>query len=163
MTLSIAARCPRTGMLGIAIALTLLAARGGRAVFTGHRALPLADAATGEGAAVAGNLLAGEDVLPAMLDTFGWLGAQPLGDRLVGALEAGVAKGGEAGPLHSAGLLLTGAVSWPVADLRVDWDDAPAEALAKLWEVWRPQMDAYVARALDPETAPAFGVPGDRQ
>jgi uncharacterized Ntn-hydrolase superfamily protein len=53
-------------------------------------------------------------------------------------------------------------VPWPVADLRIDWtEDCPIEALAKLWEIYQPQLDAYVARALDPSTAPSYGVPGD--
>jgi uncharacterized Ntn-hydrolase superfamily protein len=53
-------------------------------------------------------------------------------------------------------------VPWPVADLRVDWtDDCPVEELARLWEIYKPQLDAYVARALDPSTAPSYGVPGD--
>jgi len=30
-----------------------------------------------------------------------------------------------------------------------------------VWEVWRPQMDDYVTRALDPSAAPSYGVPGD--
>ncbi len=180
MTLSIAARCPRTGMMGGGLGATaalealrgeaphidfrqlaLVDAQGGGAVFSGARALGFTDAAAGGGVAVAGNLLAGEDVLPAMLDAFAWLEAQPLGERLIGALEAGAAKGGEAGPLHSAGLLADTA-PWPVADLRIDWQDQPVAALVALWEVWRPQMANYVTRALDPELAPSFGVAGDR-
>jgi uncharacterized Ntn-hydrolase superfamily protein len=54
-------------------------------------------------------------------------------------------------------------VAWPVADLRVDWTDGdPLEELAKIWAIYAPQMDAYVQRALDPKSAPNFGVPGDR-
>ena len=53
-------------------------------------------------------------------------------------------------------------VAWPVADLRVDWtDDCPIEGLAALWEVYKPQLEAYVTRALNPEAAPSYGVPGD--
>ena len=52
-------------------------------------------------------------------------------------------------------------VPWAVADLRVDWHDEPLQELARLWEVWAPQLDDYVARALDPTAAPSFGVPGD--
>ena len=85
--------------------------------------------------------------------------------RLLAALAAGLVAGGEAGPLGSAGLLVADAVTWPVTDLRVDWvdeDDAgPIEQLAALWQRWAPQRDAYVTRALHPESAPAYGVPGD--
>ena len=85
-----------------------------------------------------------------------------LGDRLIAALTAGLREGGEAGPVHSAGLLMAGEEAWPVADLRVDWDETrPIAALADLWLMWKPQMEAYVQRALMPEAAPSFGVPGD--
>jgi uncharacterized Ntn-hydrolase superfamily protein len=76
-------------------------------------------------------------------------------------MAAAVEAGGEAGPLHSAGLLATGAVAWPVTDLRVDWADEPIAALAELWRIWAPQRDDYVTRALAPGAAPAYGVPGD--
>ena len=53
-------------------------------------------------------------------------------------------------------------VAWPVADLRCDWSEAcPIEELAKLWDIYKPQLDAYVTRAIDPSDAPSYGVPGD--
>jgi uncharacterized Ntn-hydrolase superfamily protein len=83
--------------------------------------------------------------------------------RLLRALRAGVEAGGEAGPIHSAGLLVVRDVSWPIVDLRVDWaDDDPVAELAALWERYEPQVEDYVRRALDPAAAPSFGVPGDR-
>ena len=43
------------------------------------------------------------------------------------------------------------------------WHEAdPIGELAKLWELWQPQMEAYVTRALNPASAPSYGVPGDR-
>jgi len=63
--------------------------------------------------------------------------------------------------VHSAGLLVVRDVSWPIIDLRVDWDDAPVDALARLWAIYEPQIEDYVRRALDPAAAPGFGVPGD--
>jgi uncharacterized Ntn-hydrolase superfamily protein len=82
---------------------------------------------------------------------------------LLQALRAGVAAGGEAGPIHSAGLLVVRDVSWPIVDLRVDWaDDDPVAKLTALWERYEPQLEDYVRRALDPAAAPSFGVPGDR-
>jgi uncharacterized Ntn-hydrolase superfamily protein len=84
-----------------------------------------------------------------------------LGDRLIAALVAGLEAGGEGGPVRSAGLLLADRAEWPVADLRVDWDDDPIGRLADLWRLWQPQMDDYVTRALNPDAAPSYGVPGD--
>ena len=76
---------------------------------------------------------------------------------------AGLAAGGEAGPVHSAGMKLVDKVSWPVADLRCDWtEDCPIEAIATAWDIYKPQLDAYVQRALDPREAPSYGVPGDQ-
>ena len=108
-----------------------------------------------------GNLLADRHVPQAIVD--GFLGATGhLGDRLIAAMRAAIAAGGEEGPVHSAGMKLVDKVSWPVADLRVDWsEDCPIEALANLWDIYKPQLDAYVTRALDPTAAPSYGVPGD--
>ena len=85
-----------------------------------------------------------------------------LGARLLRALRAGAERGGEAGPVHSAGVLVVGEVSWPIVDLRVDWiDHDPLSALAAAWDIYAPQIDDYVRRALDPAAAPSFGVPGN--
>lgn len=112
--------------------------------------------------AAAGNLLSSTAVPQAMVDTFLAMPDAPLGDRLVAAMQAAVEAGGEEGPVHSVGMLLVDKVAWPVADLRIDWSDGDVMAeLEALWELWVPQMDAYVTRALDPSTAPAYGVPGD--
>jgi uncharacterized Ntn-hydrolase superfamily protein len=76
-------------------------------------------------------------------------------------LRAAIDAGGEAGPVHSAGLLVTGDVEWPIADLRVDWHDDPVSELQTVWAVYRPQLQDYVTRALDPTAAPGYGVPGE--
>jgi uncharacterized Ntn-hydrolase superfamily protein len=140
--------------------LTAVDAAGSTGHFTGSRALGVNGAAAGPGAVAAGNLLASDQVLTAMLDAFS-TNSGTLGDRLVAALRAGLDAGGEAGPVRSAGLLVADRVEWPVADLRVDWHDRPVDELTALWEVWKPQMDDYVTRALDPAGAPSYGVPGD--
>ena len=65
-----------------------------------------------------------------------------LGDRLIAALQAGVDAGGEAGPVHSAGLKIADKLDWPLADLRIDWSDSPIADLTTAWAVYRPQMAA---------------------
>ena len=85
-----------------------------------------------------------------------------LPDRLLAAMHAAMAAGGEAGPVHSAALKVAGDLTWPLVDLRVDWaDDDPIGQLDGLWQAYRPQMQDYVTRALDPTAAPSYGVPGD--
>lgn len=141
--------------------LALVDARGGSAVFTGARALGVTATAHAADAACAGNLLGSADVPDAMMRAF-QSARGPLGGRLLAAMRAGRDAGGEAGPVHSAGLHLVRDVSWPVADLRVDWtEDCPIEGVARLWALYAPQLDAYVQRALDPREAPSYGVPGD--
>ena len=135
--------------------------KGRVAVHTGSRILGTWGAAEGSGVIAGGNLLAQAQVPAAMVAGFGTSG--DLGDRLVAALVAGRDAGGEAGPVHSAGLLMVDAERWPVADLRCDWvdDSDPIAAVARAWAVYKPQMQAYVQRARDPRAAPNYGVPGD--
>ncbi len=145
--------------------LAVVGVDGGSAAWSGPQTLGVYGARIGDGWATAGNLLASESVLDAVGRAFAESDEPELEARLVAALAAGRAAGGEAGPLHSAGLLVADAVTWPVTDLRVDWadgDDAgPIEQLVALWERWAPQRDDYVDRALHPGSAPAYGVPGD--
>jgi uncharacterized Ntn-hydrolase superfamily protein len=142
--------------------LLLVDQQGGTAAFSGRRTLGLHATRQRHGVAAAGNLLASEDVPAHMVEAFERSEGQHLGDRLVAAMQAGLKAGGEAGPLHSAGLLVVSDVAWPVADLRIDWTEGdPIAELARLWDLWKPQMDDYVTRALDPASAPAYGVAGD--
>ncbi|MCR9125352.1 MAG: DUF1028 domain-containing protein [Rhodobacteraceae bacterium] len=135
--------------------------QGGTAIHSGRHALGIWSDAAGRDAIAAGNLLASDRVPQAMVDAFETAPGH-LGDRLMVALQAGLAAGGEAGPVHSAGMLVCDAASWPVVDLRCDWTTAcPIETLAQAWQVYRPQMAAYVQRALDPRAAPSYGVPGN--
>ncbi|WP_050523647.1 DUF1028 domain-containing protein [Pseudorhodobacter wandonensis] len=136
-------------------------ARGRTAIHSGPKSLGIWTQAAGENVISAGNLLANPDVPQAIVD--GFMQAKGhLGDRLIAAMRAGLAAGGEAGPIHSAGMQLCDKVQWPVADLRCDWtDDCPIEAVAVAWGIYKPQLAAYVQRALDPREAPSYGVPGD--
>jgi uncharacterized Ntn-hydrolase superfamily protein len=134
---------------------------GRSAIHSGANVLGTWSEAQAENVASGGNLLADRGVPQAIVDDF-LASSGHLGDRLIAAMRAAIAAGGEEGPVHSAGMKLVDKVPWPVADLRVDWtEDCPIEALAKLWDIYKPQLDAYVTRALDPTAAPSYGVPGD--
>jgi uncharacterized Ntn-hydrolase superfamily protein len=141
--------------------LTALGAAGPGAAVSGARTLGRHGAAVGEACVAAGNLLAADAVPAVMTAAFEADPAAHLGARLVAALAAGLAAGGEEGPVRSAGMLVFDRVEWPVADLRVDAADDPVARLAALWAEWEPQLDAYVTRALDPDAAPGYGVPGE--
>jgi uncharacterized Ntn-hydrolase superfamily protein len=134
---------------------------GTSAIHSGPKALGVWSEAKAENVACGGNLLANDGVPQAMVDAF--LASEGhLGDRLIAVMRAALKAGGEAGPVRSAGMKLVREVSWPVADLRCDWsEDCPIEQLAALWNIYKPQLDAYVTRAINPSDAPSYGVPGD--
>jgi uncharacterized Ntn-hydrolase superfamily protein len=144
--------------------LIVVSREGAPVVHSGAKALGIVGSALGVNAAAAGNLLARPEVPAAMIAAFeADLGEVHFAARLLHALRAGVEVGGEAGPIHSAGLLVVRDVSWPIVDLRVDWAaDDPVAELLLLWERYESQVEDYVRRALDPAAAPSFGVPGDR-
>ena len=142
--------------------LTAIDRFGGTAAWSGEHTLGTLATAEDADCVTAGNLLADIHVPLEMVGAFAARPGDDLGDRLVAALAAGLRAGGEAGPVHSAGLLIVSDVPWPVTDLRIDWAEDPVAALAALWRLWRPQADAYRTRALDPAAAPSYGVPGDK-
>ncbi len=141
--------------------LTAIDQNGVTAIWSGERTLGVYATAEGRDCVAAGNLLAASNVPVAMVGSFADLPDEELGDRLMAALREGLRAGGEAGPVHSAGLIVVSDVPWPVTDLRVDWSEDPVAELNALWRLWRPQADAYRLRALDPTAAPSYGVPGD--
>jgi len=141
--------------------VTVIDSHGNVALFTGQEALGVHNAVAGEQCAAAGNLLSGVHVIEAMVAAFEQAHGH-LADRLLAAMHAAMAAGGEAGPVHSAALKVAGELTWPLVDLRVDWaDEDPIGQLDALWQAYRPQMQDYVTRALDPTAAPSYGVPGD--
>ncbi len=141
--------------------VTVIDARGRTAFFSGKEALGTHHARAGTQCVAAGNMLAGVHVIEAMTPAFENTKGM-LADRLLAAMHAAIAAGGEAGPVHSAALKIVGDLSWPIVDLRIDWaDDDPLGKLDGLWQAYKPQMQDYVTRALNPTAAPSYGVPGD--
>jgi uncharacterized Ntn-hydrolase superfamily protein len=136
--------------------------QGRTAAYSGQRTLGTHASARAPDVVAAGNLLRSREIPEVMLGAFHRASGH-LGDRLLAAMAAALAAGGEEGPVHSAGMVLVREVPWPVADLRVDWSDGdPIADLHRVWAVYKPQLEDYVTRALNPTTAPSFGVPGDR-
>lgn len=135
--------------------------QGNTAFFSGSKTLGIGSVTEGKNCIAAGNMLADKGVTAAMCAAYDAASGE-LASRLLAALQAGVAAGGEAGPLHSAALKLVDDYTWPLVDLRIDWTEHdPVGQLTQLWLAYEPQMEAYVTRALDPREAPAYGVPGD--
>src|SRR5262245_11922650 len=142
--------------------VTMIDRKGGTASHAGAKILGINAIAPGEDCIAAGNLLSNAEVPAAMARTFSKHPEMHLAERLLLSLESGVAAGGEMGSVRSAGLLVVHEHLWPLVDLRVDWDEqSPVSTLRRIWDRYQPQMADYVTRALDPASAPAYGVPGD--
>lgn len=140
--------------------LTVVDATGAAATFSGELTLGVHGEATAPHCAAAGNMLSRPDIPEILCEAFTAAGGE-LEERLLAALAAGLAAGGEAGPVYSAGLSTVSGIGWRDTDLRVDWQDDPIDALGRLLQVWLPQRDDYVRRGLDPAASPGYGVPGD--
>lgn len=137
--------------------LAVLAADGTGAFFNGARIYSIAKGLVGRNCVAAGNILRNVAVVDAMVETFEAHEDQELAERLVRAIEAGAAAGGELRQLKSAGLLVVHRESFPYVDLRVDLNSQPLVELRFLWELYQPQAAAYVVRAVDPDQAPGAG------
>ena len=96
----------------------------------------------GPGCVAAGNLLIGEEVIRAMSGAFEATQG-PLGERLLVALEAGQAAGGDKRGKVSAALLVVGDREYPVLDLRVDEHLQPVVELRRIFDIYTglPYLD----------------------
>ncbi|MGH3735409.1 MAG: DUF1028 domain-containing protein [Micromonosporaceae bacterium] len=118
--------------------LGVVATTGEGATYTGEECHDWAGGLTGDGYAVQGNILTGPEVVEAMRQA--WLTGEPTGfaDRLVAALAAGEAAGGDSRGRQSAALLVVrkgggyGGFSDVAVDLRVDDDPDPVAKLRSM-------------------------------
>jgi uncharacterized Ntn-hydrolase superfamily protein len=136
--------------------LAVVDSQGNTAAHSGEKALPIFTEAHGPGCVAVGNILANDGVPRAMIESFKKTEKEALPERLMRALEAGLAQGGETADEHAAGLHVCDKHVWPVVDLRVDWHDDPIVELRRVWTAYAPQMDAYITRAVNPSAAPSF-------
>jgi uncharacterized Ntn-hydrolase superfamily protein len=141
--------------------VAIVDAHGTTAIHSGSHSLGVHTHAQGNQAVAAGNLLADVGVIGALLAGYADSTAVGFEQRLLDGLHTALSAGGEAGPVHSAGLLVVDDVPWPVTDLRVDYSDNPIGDLIALWQLWQPQKNDYRVRGVDPTRAPSYGVAGD--
>jgi|RhiMetdeSRZDD1v2_1073273.scaffolds.fasta_scaffold391519_2 uncharacterized Ntn-hydrolase superfamily protein len=205
-TFSITARCPRTGMLGVAVAtklpavgalcpyvragagaiasqslvnpflglrgLELLAQgvpaqetlerilagdagrdlrqvavvdrNGGTASFTGGKCEGWHGTRMGSGYVATGNFLTGEDVIESIAHAFESSEDAVLPERLVRALEAGQAAGGDKRGKQSAALRVAWQEEYPHVDLRVDDAPDPVAELRRIYGVFVGQLQPFL-------------------
>ena len=142
--------------------LTAVDAQGRTAHFTGAHILGTNAVSEAPDCVAAGNLLSSTAVASGISDGFNASPDAHLAERLLRAIEGGLAAGGEEGPVHSAALVVADKMPFYLVDLRVDWEDGcPIARLRQLWETYEPQMNDYLNRAINPSAAPSYGVAGD--
>ena len=134
--------------------LAAIAADGRAAFFNGSKIISVAKGRVGRDCVAIGNILRTVEVVDAMVESFEANEAETLAERLVRAIEAGLAAGGELKQVKSAGLLVVHRESFPYVDLRVDLSAQPLAELRFLWELYRPEAETYVVRAVEPDKAP---------
>ncbi|MBN1285193.1 MAG: DUF1028 domain-containing protein [Anaerolineae bacterium] len=120
----------------------IVSARGEAAAHTGARCMAAAGHLVGDGFSVQANMMLSDTVWPAMAEAFS-AGREPFAERLVAALEAAQAEGGDIRGQQSAALVVvrgeTTGKPWDdrLVDLRVDDHPAPVEELKRLLRVHR--------------------------
>jgi uncharacterized Ntn-hydrolase superfamily protein len=127
---------------------------GDTAYYHGDKIRSIHAASQGDAVCAIGNIIRHADIPAAMVEAFRHDPEEHLAERLLRALEAGLAAGGELKQVKSAALLVVHEHSFPLVDLRVELDPQPLLALRFLWELYRPQAELYVRRALDPDSVP---------
>jgi uncharacterized Ntn-hydrolase superfamily protein len=134
--------------------LAIIDAKGQAAFFNGSNIYSVFKGLVGRDCVAVGNIIRNTDVVDAMVQSFEANEAEPLAERLMRAIEAGDAAGGELKQIKSAGLMVAHRESFPFVDLRVDLDPRPLVQLRFLWELYQPTADDYVVRAVTPDSAP---------
>jgi uncharacterized Ntn-hydrolase superfamily protein len=121
--------------------LGVVDAKGGAATFTGEGCMSWAGGRTGVGYAAQGNILVSAETVDALADTFESTAGKPLALRLLDALDAAQAAGGDKRGQQSAALLVVerdggyAGLSDVLVDLRIDDHERPLEELRRIYRI----------------------------
>jgi uncharacterized Ntn-hydrolase superfamily protein len=124
--------------------LHVLDAQGRNAAHTGKDCVDWAGHLVRPGFSVAGNMLAGPAVIEETASFFAAHPALPFAERLIGALDAGQAVGGDKRGKQSAALVIHTTEEYPALDLRVDDHAEPLLELRRLYEVARSHFIPFM-------------------
>lgn len=113
----------------------MIDAKGRIAQFTGAECLHWAGHRAADNVSAAGNILAGPAVVDDMITAYQDNLARPLAERLLAAMDAAEAAGGDIRGRQSAGLVIANGEDWRWLDLRVDDHALPLEELRRLYDV----------------------------
>jgi uncharacterized Ntn-hydrolase superfamily protein len=138
--------------------LHLMSADGRNAAYTGPDCVPWCGHEVRTDVSVAGNMLAGPEVVRDTVAAFEAAAGRPLHERFLLALRAGEAAGGDKRGKQSAAILIHDAEEHPFLDIRVDDHADPLTELARLVEVWKGRARHY--REALPSRARPSGIVG---
>ena len=143
-----------------AVALRQVGAVGldsGPTAWTGAECTAWCGQCTGTDYAAQGNMLTGPEVINGMGDAFEQSAGEPLDERLMRALEAGQAAGGDKRGRQSAALKVMGKEVYCLLDLRVDEHADPIRELRRIVGIARHQLVPFIKGMpkRDSEAAPA--------
>ena len=127
-------------------------------VYSGDRVRRWAGHRTGSGYAALGGMLAGKQVLDALVTGFEASPQADLDERLLQALEAASSAGGMAGthgrlPARSAALIVWGNRTHNELDIRVDLHERAVTELKRIYRDYKPSIAYYEERARNPRNA----------
>lgn len=117
-------------------------AKGRSAAFTGRHCVEWCGERTAAHVSVAGNMLAGAAVVADSFDAFAGADGLGLPERLMAAMQAGEAAGGDRRGRQSAAMKLVTTEDFPDLDIRVDDHVDPLGELARLLGLWRAHFEA---------------------
>ena len=120
---------------------------GRTAAWTGANCVAWCGSVAAPGVSVAGNMLAGEPTVSTTLATWQATADLPMPERLMAAMEAGEAAGGDRRGRQSAAMKLITTEDFPDLDLRVDDHLQPLAELRRLLEIWRRERAPGLAMA----------------
>jgi uncharacterized Ntn-hydrolase superfamily protein len=129
----------------------MIDAAGRAAVHTGSACIDWCGTVAGAGFSVAGNMLAGPQVIEETAGSYEANRSMAFAERLLAALEAGQAAGGDKRGKQAAALLICTTEAYPFLDLRVDDHAEPLAELRRLYdkslERYQPFMACLPSRA----------------
>jgi len=119
--------------------LHIIDSAGRTAQHTGRHCVAWAGHVSAPNVSIAGNMLAGPQVVQATLDTY-LASAGPVAERLLSAMQAGETAGGDRRGKQSAALKICTVDPYPDLDIRAD--DHP-DPLTELWRLYRVSLERY--------------------
>ena len=125
--------------------LHVMDAHGRIAAHTGAACIEWCGHRSGPGYSLAGNMLAGPQVLEETERAYVAAKAQPFAERLMTAMEAGEAAGGDKRGKQGAAILIHGTEDYPLLSLRVDDHAEPLKELRRLYAASLERFQAFMS------------------